>query len=212
MEPEVKVDDASNFSTIRYDWYQTEFHIILTILVKNTTDVKVDYKNDTLNVSAQLPSDNKYNLKLDLAYPICVEQCSHKVLTSKIEIKLKKQDDTRWLMLEKKPVVQPAEKKPDEPVVEQKCRYPSSSKIYKDWNKIEKEIEKQEAAEVPEGEAAINALFQKIYGRGSDEVRRAMNKSFIESGGTVLSTNWNEVEKEPVEKKPPAGMEWKTWN
>lgn len=57
--------------------------------------------------------------------------------------------------------------------------YPSSSKKVYDWNKMEKEIEKQEAAEKPEGEAALNELFQKIYGSGSDEVKRAMNKSFV---------------------------------
>lgn len=44
---------------------------------------------------------------------------------------------------------------------------------------MEKEIEKQEAEETPEAEAALNALLQRIYGNGSDEVRRAMNKSFV---------------------------------
>ena len=41
--------------------------------------------------------------------------------------------------------------------------------------------------------------------------RRAMNKSFQESGGTVLSTNWSEVGKSQVEVKPPDGMEFKKW-
>jgi len=33
----------------------------------------------------------------------------------------------------------------------------------------------------------------------------------VESEGTVLSTNWNEVKLKTVEKKPPTGMEWKSW-
>jgi suppressor of G2 allele of SKP1 len=38
-----------------------------------------------------------------------------------------------------------------------------------------------------------------------------MNKSFQESGGTVLSTNWSEVGKGHVGVKPPDGMEFKKW-
>ena len=38
-----------------------------------------------------------------------------------------------------------------------------------------------------------------------------MMKSFQESNGTVLSTNWNEVGKEKVEMKPPDSMEFKKW-
>lgn len=33
----------------------------------------------------------------------------------------------------------------------------------------------------------------------------------MESGGTVLSTNWGEIGKEKVERKPPDGMEWKDY-
>ena len=60
--------------------------------------------------------------------------------------------------------------------------------MVKDWNKLEADIKKEEKDEKLEGDAALNQLFQQIYGDGSDEVRRAMNKSFVESGGTVLST------------------------
>ena len=33
----------------------------------------------------------------------------------------------------------------------------------------------------------------------------------MESGGTVLSTNWKEIGEKPVEVKPPDGMEFKKW-
>ena len=39
-----------------------------------------------------------------------------------------------------------------------------------------------------------------------------MNKSFQESGGTVLSTNWDEIKKEKTDVKPPDGMEYKKWD
>lgn len=44
----------------------------------------------------------------------------------------------------------------------------------------------------------LESLLQHIYENGSDEVKRAMNKSFFESGGTVLSTKWGEVSKKKV--------------
>jgi suppressor of G2 allele of SKP1 len=49
-------------------------------------------------------------------------------------------------------------------------------------------------------------LFQDIFANGSDETKKAMMKSFTESGGTNLSTNWSEVKKEKVKITPPDGM------
>lgn len=77
-------------------------------------------------------------------------------------------------------------------------KYPSSAK-----NPVDLNFKDLEADPEPTGEAAINALFQNIYSDASDDTRRAMMKSFIESKGTVLSTNWNEVGSKTVDPVPP---------
>lgn len=61
------------------------------------------------------------------------------------------------------------------------------------------------------GDSTLNAFFQKIFSDADDDTKRAMMKSYQESGGTALSTNWDEVKKERVEVKPPSGSEWKRW-
>lgn len=56
--------------------------------------------------------------------------------------------------------------------------YPSSKGV-RDWNKIAHDIKQEEANEKLDGDEALNQLFQKIYADGSDETRKAMNKSFV---------------------------------
>uniref|UniRef100_A0A914REB7 SGS domain-containing protein n=1 Tax=Parascaris equorum TaxID=6256 RepID=A0A914REB7_PAREQ len=77
------------------------------------------------------------------------------------------------------------------------------------WDKFAKEVDEEE--ENVEGDAAVNRMFQ-IYADADDDVKKAMLKSYTESGGTVLSTNWNEIKKKRTEIKPPEGMEYKRWN
>lgn len=68
----------------------------------------------------------------------------------------------------------------------------------KNWDAILAEFDEEETKD-----QNVDALFKQIYQNGSDEVRRAMNKSYMESGGTVLSTNWDNVAHAKVEPKPP---------
>lgn len=61
-------------------------------------------------------------------------------------------------------------------------QYPSSSHYTRNWDKLVGDIKEEEKNEKLEGDAALNKLFQQIYGDGSDEVKRAMNKSFVSNG------------------------------
>jgi len=89
--------------------------------------------------------------------------------------------------------------------------------FYKNWdgitNKILADDKQVSTSEDPNagGDAAVNKFFQEIYGNADENTRRAMMKSFVESGGTTLSTNWEEVSKGEVEVKPPQGSEWRKW-
>lgn len=50
----------------------------------------------------------------------------------------------------------------------------------------------------------VDSFFKKLYANADPDTRRAMVKSFTESEGTALSTNWSEVQMGKVETRPPA--------
>ena len=93
-------------------------------------------------------------------------------------------------------------------------KFPDSSHMtkYNNWDKFSKMVEKEEAEEKPEGDEALQKLFKDIYGNADEATRRAMNKSFQESNGTVLSTNWGEIGGKKTEIQPPDSMEYKKWD
>lgn len=196
---------------ISHDWYQTETTVVVEVRIKklSANQVTVDFHPTSLSVTAKLPVGSDYSLELDLAHPISPEQSSYKVMSTKLEIKLRKAEGVRWAALEgdgSSPLPGGA---PPAAAAASGVKAPYASG--RDWSKIEKNLA-DEAKEEKEGEAALNEMFQKIYGDANDDVRRAMNKSFQESGGTVLSTNWSEIGKEKTEVKPPDGMEWKKYD
>jgi suppressor of G2 allele of SKP1 len=82
--------------------------------------------------------------------------------------------------------------------------YPSSSKKAVNWSNFKVDEE-------DEANASENDFFAKLYKDTDDDTRRAMMKSYVESNGTVLTTNWDEAKQKKFETSPPEGMVAKEW-
>ncbi|KAL8886827.1 MAG: hypothetical protein Q9192_006423 [Flavoplaca navasiana] len=164
-----------------------------------------------------------------------------KILSTKIEFILKKAlAGDKWPSLESDAPVNTQEKDMDDDGVNEAKRavlagrstnagplYPTSSKSGpKNWDKVADDLTKKPKKQNKEGEDggdngldeefeeegdAVNGFFKQLYSRADPDTRRAMMKSYQESNGTTLSTNWSEVGKEKVETHPPDGMEAKPW-
>lgn len=72
------------------------------------------------------------------------------------------------------------------------------------------EEEEEEDEYIEEGDP-VNGFFKKLFAGADPDTQRAMMKSYQESNGTALSTNWAEVGKGRVETSPPEGMVAKKW-
>jgi len=210
--------DESNkkqiLKSVRRDWYQTDTHVIVTVLIKKVKadDVSVNYTPDSLDFSVKIPDkDVTYELKMALEKKIDPETSAFKITPSKIEIRLKKADGFRWTNLGEDKAATKKHVHENPPPYETVPNYPTSSKTVKNWDRLEKEVVQEEKDEKLEGDAALNKLFQQIYGDASEETKRAMNKSFQESNGTVLSTNWKDISEKKTEMQCPDGMEYKKY-
>ncbi|KAK4233641.1 SGS domain-containing protein [Achaetomium macrosporum] len=83
--------------------------------------------------------------------------------------------------------------------------YPTSSRSGpKNWDKLGD----TEGDDDPQD---VNYFFKQLYKGATPEQQRAMMKSFIESNGTALSTDWEDVKNRKVETVPPEGVEAKKW-
>ncbi|CAI5481686.1 unnamed protein product [Closterium sp. Yama58-4] len=190
----------------RHEFYQSATTVVVTVFAKgiSSEQLKVQIGEQVLSVVIESTNDEPpYVLQLRLFGKVDPAKSKHVLMSTKIEVRLAKAEAIHWTALEatRRPaVVQPVNVS-DETAEKLKHMYPSSRKQHVNWDQLEAEVKAEEKDEKLEGDAALNKLFQDIYAGADEETRRAMNKSFVESKGTVLSTNWKEVGAGKVEAK-----------
>lgn len=189
---------------IRDDWYQTNEEVIITIYAKKVDPqtLKIQYHEQFISVSFPNGVGSEYNYNLEPLYgAIDPKASSHAVKSTKIEITLVKQQKGKWPTLEASSVASGNSEVPsDKPLT-----YPSSAKKTINWANFNVDDGEEEANQNE------NDFFAKLYKDTDDDTRKAMMKSFQESNGTVLTTDWSDAQSKTFEPSPPEGMETKKW-
>ncbi|KAK6742102.1 hypothetical protein RB195_009769 [Necator americanus] len=176
----------------RFDWFQTDTSVTVTILKKGVAlnDCRVTFLDNDIKVYC----GDEIIFETTLARPVDEKNFTVTCTPSKVEIRMPKASAGHW------------------PVLGAPSAIPATTELHhpsKNWEAIERKAVEEEENEQLEGDAAVNRMFRKLYNEASDDVKKAMIKSYQESGGTVLSTNWAEISKKRTEVRPPDCMEYK---
>ncbi|SCU85469.1 LAFA_0D15830g1_1 [Lachancea sp. 'fantastica'] len=204
----LKVDKPA----FKADWYQSATSLTISLfttsLPSSRESVNAKISADLRNLEVSYPvsqTGSEFQYSTRLSHEVDPEDIGINVLTKKIEITLKKKQKAQWKRLDDpaETLTARAPVPTSSPANEAAHSYPSSSKKSTDWSKFEVDDEEQNQS--------ADAFFQQLYSRADPDTQRAMMKSMVESNGTALNTNWEEVAKKTVEMTPPEGSEPKKW-
>lgn len=209
---------------IKTDWYQTHDTVTLNIMAKGIPKDRLSVEIEDECISIAFPIDgtsSTYSYDVDPLYaPILASQSKYRTTSTKLEVTLRKASPgVKWHKLERPAgqgqgdsvtaeqsntvIVKPVQEGPPP-------AYPTSSKSgAKNWDKVI--VEDLNDVDDLDGGDETSRFFKQLYGGATPEQQRAMMKSYSESGGTVLSTDWSNVGSKKVEPQPPEGMEAKKY-
>ncbi|KAH9982925.1 SGS-domain-containing protein [Lactifluus volemus] len=200
-------------TTVRHEFYETDDRLTITIFDRGADPAHVNVEFQPRGI-VYSNGDKQLDLQ-PLKGQIDPEKSSFIVGKVKVEIRLVKAAQGRWGgLIGDAPDPLANSSSVSTPAPKAGSTLPQARK---NWDRVTKTILDSEPpktmTEDPNvsGDSTLNEFFQNIFSNADDDTRKAMMKSFQESGGTALSTNWDEVKKAPVPVKPPSGSEARKW-
>lgn len=191
--PEPNISTASSVrDSTRMQWYQSSKYVNMDIYAKNVIKEgsEVLFTEKSVHVRLKRPDLEDYDLQIDLADEIIASASTWTVSRVKVEIRLCKLRTSTWKSLDQDMTIVSANMEAAE-LHERRTKLQRQRQD--GWNSFAE----QELKDYKEGDSAME-LFRTIYGDADEDTRRAMIKSYSESGGQVLSTNWDEVKQKKV--------------
>lgn len=178
---------------VRMQWYQSGTHVMIDIYAKDVDKEKstVCFEPSRLKVRLVRAKGTDYVLDKDLFDGIVVEESTWSASRFKAELRMKKANEgSKWQALDKEAKVLSAALQAG---AESRERSKAQEARQKEWTSLtEKELKDYKEDDSP------MALFRTLYKDADEDMQRAMMKSYTESGGKVLSTNWDDVKKKKV--------------
>lgn len=181
----------------KMQWYQSSTHVNVDIYAKNVDMGKSEIVFSEKHVSVRLsrPDKEDYLLNKELAEEIMTDECKYSASKFKVEIRMKKKNmGSTWQTLDVDASLRSAAA---QAAADNNQWNRKMEERKKEWNDlVDKELKNYQEDDSPMG------MFKTLFKNSDDDVRKAMAKSFSESGGQVLSTDWNEVKKKKVVYEP----------
>jgi suppressor of G2 allele of SKP1 len=189
---------------MRFDWFDSSKSVEISIYIKkiNSESIISDIQSNSINFKFKDSDNFEYDFKIDQLFDnININESSYKVFGTKMTIILIKKNNCVWTDIKNVGNNNNKSKNNNNNnnnntnnennnkinETSGSTAYPSSSTKKIDWSKFEIEDENDEENDDPDG------FFKKLYGDADENTKRAMMKSFIESNGTSLSTDWSDV-------------------